>query len=214
MKIFHKIAIIGGTGKSGKYLVQELLKQGFYFKILVRNPDNFKIQSPFMEVIPGDVTDYNAVKTLLDGCHSVISTLGMGIPNSAPDIFSRAAVNVLRAMKEFKLRRYIVITGLNVDVPHDHKNPKVVFATDWMKQHYPVSTADKQTEYEILSESDVDWTLVMLPMIEQTEDSSIVNVNLRDCSGDKISATDLALFLIEQLSDETYLRKCSFIANI
>ncbi|WP_211316324.1 NmrA family NAD(P)-binding protein [Niabella yanshanensis] len=33
-----KIAVIGGTGKSGQYLTRELIRQEIPFRILLRNP--------------------------------------------------------------------------------------------------------------------------------------------------------------------------------
>ena len=53
-----------------------------------------------------------------------------------------------------------------------------------------------------------------LPLIEQTDEMNDVDVNLADCTGDKISATDLALFLIDQISSDKYLRKPPFISNL
>ncbi len=46
MKNKITIAVIGGSGKSGKYLVKQLIKQGFQLKNPSRNPDNFQINSP------------------------------------------------------------------------------------------------------------------------------------------------------------------------
>jgi hypothetical protein len=83
-----------------------------------------------------------------------------------------------------------------------------------MYKNYPLSTADKQTEYVILSESDISWTLVRLPMIDLTDKTSNIDVDLEDCKGDKISATDLARFLCDQLFDDTYTRKAPFISNV
>lgn len=212
----HKliIAVIGGTGKSGKYLVKELIKQGFQLKILLRNPDNFQINSPLVEVVQGNVTNYSSVLALVKGCQAVISTLGLGIPTSEPTIFSQATTNVIQAMNEYNILRYIVTTGINVDTPYDKKSSKTAFATDWMRKSYPISTANKQAEFDILSNSNVDWTLVRLPLIEQTDDSGQISVNLEDCLGDKISATDLAHFLIEQLSTDTFVKKSPFLASI
>ncbi|HEY6914050.1 MAG TPA: NAD(P)H-binding protein [Paludibacter sp.] len=214
MKQKIKIAVIGGTGKSGKYLVEQLVDQGFQLKMLIRNPANFQATGSLIEVIEGNVADYNSVYSLIEGCHAVISTLGLGIPASEPTIFSRSTSNVIKAMAECNVQRYIVTTGLNVDTPFDKKSGKTSFGTDWMKKTYPVSTADKQLEYEILAGSTVDWTLVRLPMIELTERRYPVDVSLEDCAGDKISATDLAHFLIEQLSSEAFVRKSPFLYNV
>lgn len=209
-----KIAVIGGTGKSGKYLVKQLLEQGFQIKILLRNPDNFQIKNSLVEVVKGDVINYSDVSALIEDCQAVISTLGLGNPASEPTIFSKASTNVIQVMNEQNIHRYIVTTGLNVDTPLDKKSPKTQYATDWMRNNYPISTADKQSEFDILSNSNVDWTLVRLPLIEQTDKSSEIIVSLEDCPGDKISATDLANFLIKQLSTETFVRKSPFIASV
>lgn len=209
-----KIAVIGGTGKSGKYLVKQLIEQGFQLKILLRNTDNFQIKNSLVEVVKGDVINYSDVSTLIEGCQAVISTLGLGIPASEPTIFSQSTTNIIYAMNEHKVHRYIVTTGLNVDTPFDNKSPKTLFGTDWMRENFPISTADKQTEFDILSKSEVDWTLVRLPLIEQTDESGEIIVSLEDCLGDKISATDLAKFLIKQLSTDTFVRKAPFIASV
>jgi hypothetical protein len=116
-------------------------------------------------------------------------------------------------MSHHGVSRYIVTTGLNVDTPYDKKGPKTKMATEWMRSNYPETTGDKQVEFEVLSKSDLNWTLVRLPMIDLTDERSEVNVSLDDCPGDKIGSTDLAHFLLEQLSSDRYLKKSPFIAN-
>jgi hypothetical protein len=83
-----------------------------------------------------------------------------------------------------------------------------------MRKNYPISTANKQLEQDILSNCNLDWTLVRLPLIEQTDKIGETIVSLEDCPGDKVSSTDLANFLIEQLSNETFIRKSPFIASV
>lgn len=207
----NKIAVIGGTGKSGKYLVNRLLAQGFPIKLLHRNPENHPIPDPHIEWIKGDARDYASILKLVRGARAVISTLGQ--PKGEPSIFSQATRNVICAMDECGVSRYIVTTGLNVDVPGDLKGEKTKAATQWMKTHYPETTADKQVELQLLSDSHVDWTLVRLPLIELTDASWPLHISLTDMPGDKISATDLADFLISQLSDRTYIRRAPFISN-
>lgn len=214
MKQDIKIAVIGGTGKSGQYLVRELINQGFTFKLLVRNPKNFQSDYPNVEVFIGDASDYDSIAKLVEGCHAIISTLGLGIPPSEPTLFSKATTNILQAMQECNVQRYIVTTGLNVNTPQDQKGPKATFATHWMYENFPVSTANKQLEYDLLTQSAVDWTLVRLPQIELVDEKPEITVSLEDCPGDKISATSLACFLIEQLNDQEFVKKSPFIVNI
>lgn len=206
-----QIAIIGGTGKSGKYVVQELMNRNIRIKLLLRKTSSFETSNPLIEVVRGDARNYESIDSLFEGCSAVISTLGQ--PVGEESIFSDAARNILQVMQERGIKRYIVTAGLNVDAIGDEKSEKVGLATDWMYQNYPKTTKDRQVEYELLAESPIDWTMVRLPMIIQTEEHFPVEVSLMDCPGENISAADLAVFLVDQLSSGTYVKKSPFIAN-
>ena len=213
MKKIKKVAVVGGTGKSGQYLVKHLVAQGIPSNVLVRNCQRLQTESPAIEVVVGNIADYETTRTLVKGCSAVISALGLGMPPSEPTIFSTATANIVRAMQGWNVRRYILLTGLQVDTPDDNKGHQTQAATNWMYANYPTSTADRQREYRLLADSNIDWTLVRLPLIEQTEKRSSVQVSLKDCPGERISATNLAHFLIGQLTDDTYHQKAPFVAN-
>ncbi|MEO7215244.1 NAD(P)H-binding protein [Mucilaginibacter sp.] len=206
-----KVAVIGGTGKAGKYLVKQLTAQNIPVKFLHRKPENLQIDNPLIELIKGDARDYNALLNLMASCNAVISTVGQ--PTGEPPVFSDVTTKILKAMGELNIRRYISTTGLNVDTPFDNKGPKTKFGTEWMYQNYPKTTTDKQVEYEVLAASQLDWTLVRLPMIQQTDDLPEVVTSLLDCPGDFISASSLGKWMIAQLSSDEFVRKAPFIAN-
>ncbi|WP_419801139.1 NAD(P)-dependent oxidoreductase [Mucilaginibacter sp.] len=211
MKQKIKIAILGGGGRTGKYLVTQLVKQEYHLKLLLRNPENFSIESPLIEIIKGDAVDFEAVRTLVQDCQTVISTVGQR--KDEPLVASQASINILKAMAEFGIKRYILVAGLNVDIPFDKKSSETIIATEWMKNNFPIIHADRQKTYSILLDSEVDWTLVRVPFIEFTNKSGEIIVSLEDCFGKMISATDIATFIIEQISDTTYFKKAPFIAN-
>ncbi|WP_373399938.1 NAD(P)H-binding protein [Algoriphagus halophilus] len=121
MKSNQKIAVIGGTGKSGTYLVKELLSRNFHVNLLVRNPEKIPEDSHNLTVIIGDVLMENKVEKLIQGCDAVVSTLGLGIPASTPDLFEKASLIILKTMSSFGIKRYILTTGLNVTTPSDQK---------------------------------------------------------------------------------------------
>ena len=215
MESNHKIAVIGGGGRTGKYLVSQLLEKGFHLKLLLRNPEkDTHSDSPQIEIIQGDVLDYDLVRELLSDCKAVISTVGQR--KDEPLVASQATINILKAMKESEpsLTRYILVVGLNIDVPSDKKSAETIAATDWMKSNFPDIHADKQKSFQILSESDTDWTLVRVPFIEFTEERREIGVSLEDSPGQRITAADIAGFLIGQLNDVSYLKKAPFISNI
>lgn len=206
------IAVIGGTGKSGQYLVQNLLEKKYSIKLLIRNPENFQFQNPFIEVVKGDARDYHSVLKLLENCNVLLSTLGQ--PKGERTIFTDATENIINAMNHYQIKRYIVTTGLSVNTPFDNKSDHVKTATDWMYQNYPETTVDKQKEYNLLTQSDLDWTLIRLPLISLTNESFKTETSLEDCRGKNISATGLGEFLVSQIDDEIFIKKSPFLYNV
>jgi putative NADH-flavin reductase len=211
MEKLYTIAVIGGTGKAGQYLVKELVKQGYKIKMLVRNPEKFQIESPLVEKIQGNVRNYESVCSLITGCDAVISTLGQTKGESP--VFSVAAQNITKAMNSFNVQRYLMVTGLTLDTPDDKKGLGTKFQSKMMKLIFPSIIADKQKEFEIISKSNLDWTVVRVPFIEQSKLTGEIKISLIDCPGKKISSTDLSNFLIDQLTDSRFIRKTPFIAN-
>lgn len=209
-----KVALIGPTGKAGRYLLQQLISEGHSVRVLIRDPKRFDVKhSAIDKIVIGDVSQSECIESLIDGCKAVVSALGLGVPPGQPTIFSLATKNIIKAMHHAAISRYIVITGLNVDTHTDNKGPMTKSATEWMYTNYPKSTRDRQLEYELLLESNLDWTLVRLPLIEETVIRNKIRVSISDCPGDRISATSLAVFLTEQLSSTAYIKQSPFIAN-
>lgn len=205
------IALLGATGKAGKYILTTLLQQGYAVKTLIRNPAAFTVASSSVTVVPGDANREEDIVRLLTGCDAVISALGQ--PGNPAPVFSKATGNIIQAMPAAGVTRYLLITGLSIDVPGDAKSERVQQLSAWMRQQYPELIADKQKEYQLLADSSVNWTIVRLPVIEPTDKQYPLAVSLTDCPGEKISATDIGHFLISQLNSDAFIRQAPFIAN-
>lgn len=210
MKKKPKIAILGGGGRSGKFLLAKLFEQQYPLKLLLRDA-TLSISYEMLEIIQGDALDFYAVERLLTGCFAVISTIGQR--KDEPLVAARATDNILQAMATHNIRRYIALAGLNIDTPFDKKGQQTLAATTWMKSTFPAIQKDRQKAYDILSRSDVDWSLVRVPMIEFAARKGNVKVSIEDCPGDSITAGDIADFLVTQLEDPQYVRQSPFIAN-
>jgi putative NADH-flavin reductase len=212
MKNISKTAVLGGGGRTGNFLVNQLLEQGFSLKLLLRNPENFQIQNTNIEIIQGDALDFESIKSLLKDCQAVVSTIGQR--KDEPLVAGQVTKNVLKAMKAYNIDRYVLLAGLNIDTPFDKKSPKTVMATDWMKTNFPIIQEDRQKAYDLLEESDVNWTQVRVPFIEFLDESSEIAVSLEDCLGDKITAFDISRFMIKEMTESNYSRQSPFISAI
>lgn len=211
MNIAIKVALIGATGKAGKYLLKELLNQGYQVKVLLRKPESFTISHPNLEIVAGDIKDLDTTRNLLDYCDAVISAIGQ--PNDEPLISSLAAKNLIQVMDQNRISRYIFLAGLSIDLPGDQKSEANLQGSKWMKETFPIVMTDKEKALRYLQKSDIEWTMVRLPWIEETAERRKLKVSLQDCLGEKISTSDLAIFVVQQLIDSNYLRKAPFIAS-
>jgi putative NADH-flavin reductase len=210
MKEIQKIAVIGGGGRTGQYLVNQLIGKDYALKLLLRHPEDFAIQSPLIEIVQGDVLNPEAVRVLLAGCDAVLSTAGQR--QGEPLVASQASVNILNAIGVRPVR-YIVLAGLNVDTPADRKGEDTMKATEWMRTTFPAIHNDRQKSYAVLAESNAEWVMVRVPYIEFNGNRAEVKANAADSPGSKIDAADIAGFMIDQLTDDTWLRKAPFISN-
>ncbi|PXY44544.1 NAD(P)-dependent oxidoreductase [Flavobacterium hydrophilum] len=207
-----KIAVLGGSGRTGKYLVNQLLNEGFSIKLLLRKPENFTIKNSQIEIIKGDAIDEKSIRLLLEGCHVVMSTIGQR--PGEPMVASNATKNILKTMKIYNIKRYILLAGLNIDTPFDKKSEKTILATNWMKTNYPEIQKDRQLTYDLLTECNTEWTQVRVPFIEFTDESAELLVSLEDCLGEKISAHDIADFMVKEMMNPKFIRKSPFISTI
>lgn len=206
-----KIAVLGGSGRTGGYVVATLLQQQHQLNVLVRNPENSIVNSPLIKCIYGDAGDSQTICKLLQGCQAVISTIGQR--KDEPLIAARATANIIKEMQFQKIRRYILLAGLNVDTPRDRKGAQTEAATTWMKANFPGIQQDRQNAYSILSTCNVDWTMVRVPMIDFAAGTGNFKVSLYDCPGTSINAGDIAEFLVAQLNDARYFKQSPFIAG-
>lgn len=212
MKNILKVAVLGGGGRTGKYLVNQLLENGFSVKLLLRNPDDFTIQNSNIEIIKGDAINEESINLLLKDCQAVLSTIGQR--PGEPMVASQSTKNVLNAMNRYGIERYVLLAGLNIDTPFDKKSPQTSMATDWMKANFPEIQKDRQLTYDLLVNSKIDWTQVRVPLIVFSDDSSEISVNIEDCLGEKISAFDISKFIIKEMVESNYIRQSPFISSI
>lgn len=212
MKNISKVAVLGGGGRTGKYLVNQLLENGFSVKLLLRNLDDFTIQNSKIEIIKGDAINEESINLLLKDCQAVVSTIGQR--PGEPMVASQATKNVLNAMKHNGIERYVLLAGLNIDTPFDKKSPKTIMATDWMKTNFPEIQKDRQLTYDLLVDSKIDWTQVRVPFIVFSNDSSEIAVNIEDCLGEKISALDISKFMVKEMIESNYIMQSPFISAI
>ncbi|ENJ6138086.1 MULTISPECIES: SDR family oxidoreductase [Bacillus cereus group] len=211
MESTNKIAILGANGKAGKILVNEALEKGYQVKILTRNSTNTEKINENIETIIGDARNFSTIQDLLQGCSAVINAVGQ--PKNESYIFSTVTKHILEAMKESKIKRYILISGGSLNVTGDQKGIVNKIGATLFKLFLPKMMQDKYKELQIIQNSDVDWTIVRLPFVIEGNGIGSIKESLVDMPGIKIQNGDIAPFVIKQINSDKYVGKCPFISN-
>jgi len=71
-----KLLIFGGTGRTGRALVEQALEQGHIVTVFARDPTKLGMAHENLRVMKGDIADYDSVETAIKAQDAVLSALG------------------------------------------------------------------------------------------------------------------------------------------
>lgn len=118
-----KVALFGGTGFVGGYLVDALLSAGHSPVLLVRAGSEDKVrQANAVRIVSGDLTDLRAVEDVLEGADAVIYNVGIlrEFPRKGitfERLQYRGAVRVIEAARRAGVSRLILMSANGVRKP-------------------------------------------------------------------------------------------------
>ena len=208
-----RLAIFGGTGKGGHFLVPQALAAGHDVVMLTRNPSAFALQHERLTVLQGDILDAARVEATIQGAGAVMSSLGAN-SKGQPFVISRGFDHILSSMKQHNVRRLIMSCGAVVHDPLDQPQLlDVVFNFIW--RHFQTSVFDDMSQaVGKVRASDRDWTIVRVPYLtERFSKPGTLRVGYLGAIGPMITRMDMVNFMLKQLEDDTYIGKAPAISN-
>jgi NADH dehydrogenase len=117
-----QVALIGGTGFVGGYLVDALLGAGHEVRVLVRQGSEHKLAAEGVGVVTGDLSDGGVLGELIRGCDAVIYNVGLlrefprrGITFEAAQF--QGVVDTVECMKATGVRRLLLMSAIGVKDP-------------------------------------------------------------------------------------------------
>jgi uncharacterized protein YbjT (DUF2867 family) len=204
-----KILVLGATGATGQLIVRNAVARGHSVVALVRakaRPD-----LPGAELIEGDVRDEATLSRALEGCDAVVSSLGTGMGFREVDLLTVATRGLVAAMTRTDVRRLICISALGVGDSRGHGG----FIFDRLFQPLLLGPAykDKDRQEATIRASSLDWVVVRPGMLTNDPPRGRVRAadDLAGVNGGKIARGDVAQFVVEQLTADTWLRRTPVI---
>jgi len=208
-----KLLIIGATGGTGQELVKQALEHGHIVTVLVRTPGKIKIVHDSLCVVKGDVLNYESVAKAVVGQEAVLSALGHKKFFVRTSILSRGTENIMRAMNEQKVMRFICITSLGInDSRFKLGLYYTLFVIPFIVFFY---FRDKAKQERLIRESNLMWTIVRPGQMTNGKKRGTYKHGSNVGSyifTRMISRADVANFILTELSENRYLYKAPGIA--
>jgi putative NADH-flavin reductase len=202
-----KLIIFGATGRTGKHIVKQALQQGYRITAFVLNPYELNISHSLLDIIMGDVLDYEKVKEAMRGHHIVLSALNFENVND----MKTGINNIIRAMMELNIKRLIAVDGMGI---LQSTPDKMIFQCDNFPECNKEQTLAHYEIYEELKKSNLDFTLICPPFMldgEKTE-KYLVKAEYHP-TGDSVYTGDVAHFILEELKNNLFNRMRVGICN-
>jgi putative NADH-flavin reductase len=204
------IAVLGGSGRTGRPLVEELLQRGHSVRALARTPSALA-ERPGMIVLPGSSTDPASLDALLSGSDAVLSALGPR--KDEPHLQSTTARLLVQFMFIHGTARFIGVSGAGIDVPGDDKPVKDRVISAVIRTVGGELARDKAVEHEIFGASSLAWTLVRPPRLVDGPSTGKVGHDAHRPGRSSIRRSDLAALMVEFLEQERYVGQAPFVWN-
>ncbi|MEI8110535.1 MAG: NAD(P)H-binding protein [Chitinophagia bacterium] len=202
-----KITIIGASSGIGLETVKRGLNRKHTITTLSRSEIKIE-ENESLKMILGDATNKTDLRNSTQNAEAIIVTLGTGKNMKATTLFSDFAKLIVEIHRENKIDvPFIFVTGFGAGESKNYVSWLVMlFLKYFLKDVY----ADKTKMEEIITHTDINWTVVRPGRLldkQLTEKYRVENTLFKGINIGGINRADVADFLIKQAEKQTELKK-------
>lgn len=202
-----RLLIIGATGGTGRQLVAQALARGHHVTAFARTPSKVRTRHERLSVAKGDVLDHASVEAAVRGQDAVLSALGHKRWLFPTTILSDGTRNVIRAMTALGVRRFVCETSLGVADSRGRLGLSYTLLLVPLLLHFYFR--DKELQERYIKESSLEWIIVRPGGLTNGRKRGVYRHGHQ--VGHwlwtvRISRADVADFMLNQLTDTSYLR--------
>lgn len=205
-----KLTIFGATSASGKLLVEKALAKGYQVTAFVRDEAKLGIIHSNLMLIRGDALKPADVESAIQGSDAVLSTLG---PKGKPAVMTAQSTKyIVDAMEKHDVRRLVVVSVAGIAVPQDNRGRNLIGGL--IKLLLKDVFTDRENQLAVLEASSLEWVAVRVPRLTNDPATGSVKAFFGSPSPSlKVTRSDLADFMLEQVTNDHWLRQAPILAN-
>ncbi|PKQ15771.1 MAG: epimerase [Actinobacteria bacterium HGW-Actinobacteria-7] len=206
------VLVLGAAGRTGTQIVSQALSHGHRVRALVRSTP-LEMVHEHLEVVTGDVMDFDSVSAAVAGVDTVISALGSGGGRDVR-VFSEGAGNVVHAMAVHEVSKLVVLSAAGVFARSDPRLSlgfRAMIATV-LKPVYD----DLERMEQRVAASGLDWTIIRPAGLSEGPLTGNYRVSLDGSllsKANRVSRADVASACLKAATTPVYSRATIVIAD-
>lgn len=206
-----RIAVFGATGTVGRHIVEQALARGYEVTALTRDAGRITRTHERLHIVEGDVLDPGAVERAVFGQDAVLVALGNGRKGV---VRAEGTRTVIEAMNRTGVKRLICQSTLGAG--DSRANLDFLWKYIMFGLLLRPAYADHQQQESYARASDLEWTIVRPSAFTDGPRTGAYRRGFG--AGEtglslKIARADIAEFLLDQITDRTYVHRAPGISN-
>ncbi|XP_029367377.1 flavin reductase (NADPH)-like [Echeneis naucrates] len=211
-----KVAVLGATGQTGHYLVNQALQQGHIVTAVVRNPGKLGVHHDNLKVVQADIFSADSLKPHFKGQDVIMSCLGF--PASFFSVVTGYTMSMnamVTAMREARVNRVITMTSWYTE-PNSGTQSSYLIRFLLLPMIRTVLTNMYEMEQFLQNTEDISWTVVRPPGLKNlsasaqeflTHEGYFVPDGNGHPAGSAVGRGDVARFMLSLLNSNAWVKK-------
>ncbi|AYD48100.1 NAD(P)-dependent oxidoreductase [Arachidicoccus soli] len=216
-----KILILGATGRTGRLIVEEAIKQGHALNVLVRDIHKIPFDSKSINVFQGTPARREDLAAAMQGCDLLISALSIARASDAPwsklitpeNFISECVKNIIAEAGQQNIQRLISISAWGVG----DTNKDIPFWLRWLIKHTNLRPvyAEHESQEKLLAASSLQWTAVRPVALNDAKKIKTLKISFNNLPKPSlyISRHSVAKFIVDIIKSNGYVCKSPTISE-
>jgi putative NADH-flavin reductase len=215
-----RVLILGASGRTGKYVLNETLKLGYYVNALVRKPESIHLKNDKVSLFTGNPLNIDDVEGSLEDCTAIISVLNISRNSDFPwsklrtssTFLSNVANNIIDLSKNRSLNRVVICSAWGTNETFKD----IPFWFKWIinKSNVGVAYKGHERQENLWMTSNLNWTIIRPVGLTNSSLEKEVMESYQNVPKPRltISRNSVAKYMVKALTNPGLLNKAVVIS--
>jgi uncharacterized protein YbjT (DUF2867 family) len=207
-----RITIFGGTGESGRLLVDKALAAGHHVVAYARSPEKLDARDR-LEVVKGTLEDADAIARAVDGSTAVLSLLGPTRDKARSPQLVTGTEHIVLAMRDHGVERLVAVATPSAPDPIDGRDWRIRAMVAGIRLTLRTAYDTIRAMDATIRSSTLDWTIVRVPLLVDGDDERVRVRRIGEPGKLRLTRRALASFMLDEVDDRTWSKQAPFVSN-